>query len=96
MKVTVESSVCCTLSSKIENVLSRLEEKFNIFFFDPPFKNLDYINLLELIEKYKIYKSDHIVIIHREKKTHDDLKDFLNIIETKIYGRSKIIFGMFK
>ena len=84
-------------NKKIESIFDEnMKEKFNIFFFDSPFKNLDYINLLELIEKYKIYKSDHIVIIHREKKTHDDLKDFLNIIETKIYGRSKIIFGMFK
>ena len=38
-------------TDKIENVLSRLEEKFNIFFLDPPFADENYFLNLELIKK---------------------------------------------
>jgi len=50
---------------------------------------------LASIKKNKIFKKNHIVIIHREKKTKDNFKNLLNIIAIKIYGRSKIIFGIF-
>ena len=42
-----------------------------------------------------MYKKKHIVIIHREKKTEDNLNEFLKTIKIKKYGRSKIIFGFF-
>ena len=43
----------------------------------------------------KNYKKNHIVIIHREKKTSDDFQNILEPIIIKEYGRSKIIFGKF-
>tara|TARA_A100001015_G_C14894091_1_gene673662 strand:+ start:870 stop:983 length:114 start_codon:yes stop_codon:yes gene_type:complete len=36
-----------------------------------------------------------VVIIHREKKSDDDLNSILKILIEKEYGRSKIIFGVF-
>ena len=42
-----------------------------------------------------MYKKEHIVVIHREKKTNDDLISKIKIFKIKIYGRSKIIFGVF-
>tara|TARA_B100000767_G_C19488966_1_gene419381 strand:+ start:275 stop:442 length:168 start_codon:yes stop_codon:yes gene_type:complete len=53
------------------------------------------LNELSLIKKKNIYKKDHIVIIHRERKSSDDFKDVLKPLITKQYGRSKIIFGKF-
>ena len=50
---------------------------------------------IELIKKKKIFSKDHIVIIHREKKTHEEFGTVLRVIDTKQYGRSKIIFGLF-
>ncbi len=82
-------------TDKIENVLSRLEEKFNIFFLDPPFADENYFLNLELIKNRKIFEENHIVIIHREKKSKENFGNILHIIETKQYGRSKIFFGKF-
>ena len=82
-------------TDKIENVLSRLEEKFNIFFLDPPFADENYFLNLELIKNRKIFEENHIVIIHREKRSKENFGNILHIIETKQYARSKIFFGKF-
>ena len=82
---------------KIEKILNKnINKKFDIIFLDPPFKNLDFINNLKFIKSKKFYNDAHVVIIHRERKTEDDLNGYLKIIDTKEYGRSKIIFGFFK
>ena len=82
---------------KIEDFLSQdVNEKFCMFFFDPPFDDLKFFYNLELIRKKKIFKKNHIVIIHRESKSKNDFKKILKIMETKQYGRSKIIFAEFK
>ena len=84
------------INDKIENVLIRNEKKkYNIFFLDPPFADIEFIKNLALIKKNKIYQNNHIVIIHREKKSRDNFGDIMNILMTKVYGRSKIIFGTF-
>ena len=83
------------LNTSVENLLTYKLEKFNIFFFDPPFNDKKFSQNLELIKKKKIYKKDHIVIIHREKKANEDLRSKIEIIKTRFYGRSKIIFGVF-
>ena len=49
-----------------------------------------------MIKKNKIHKNEHIVIIHREKNSNDVLSNIIDIIITKQYGRSKILFGVFK
>jgi len=82
-------------TDKIENVLSRLEEKFNIFFLDPPFADENYFLNLELIKNRKIFEENHIVIIHREKRSKENFGNILHIIETRHYGRSKVFFGKF-
>ena len=82
-------------NKKIENVLPDLNEKFNIFFFDPPFKDDSYLQNIQLIKRKKIFKKNHIVIVHREKGTKDEFSDILKMIDSKKYGRSKILFGVF-
>ena len=62
---------------------------------DPPFADKKFVDNLNLINKNKIYKTRHVIIIHREINTEDDLENFINVIDTKRYGRSKIIFGVF-
>ena len=84
------------VNDKIENFLNKpFKDKFNIFFFDPPFTDMKFAYNLELIKKKEIYTDQHLVVIHREKKTNDILKNLINILEIKEYGRSKIIFGLF-
>ena len=38
---------------------------------------------------------EHMVIVHRDRKAKDNYENLIEIIETKKYGRSKIIFGIF-
>ena len=76
-------------------LMTNIKKKFDIFFLDPPFVEKNYLNDLSLIKKKNIFKKDHIVIIHRERKSSDDFKDVLKPLITKQYGRSKIIFGKF-
>lgn len=84
------------LNREIKDAIEKCKnEKFNIFFFDPPFLSNDYIKYLYLIKKNQMYKKNHIVIIHRERKTIESLKEYMNTINIKNYGRSKIIFGLF-
>ena len=70
-------------------------KKYDIFFLDPPFLDNSFFFELKLIKKRKIYKNDHVVIIHREHKSFDDFEGVINPIIIKKYGRSKIIFGKF-
>ena len=84
------------VNEKIVDFLNRKQfEKFDIFFFDPPFADNNFIEELKLIKKKKIYKNNHIVIIHREHKSSDNFKNIIDPIIVKKYGRSKIIFGKF-
>jgi len=81
---------------KIERVLKKkFVQKFNIFFLDPPFQDYEFIKNLVLIKKENLFAPDHVVIIHREKGKLDNFSKVIDIIDSKEYGRSKIIFGNF-
>ena len=84
------------ITEKISNFLIRKNlDKFNIFFLDPPYINVDYLNDLILIKQKKIFKKKHIVIIHRDRKTSDEFENTIDPILIREYGRSKIIFARF-
>jgi len=70
-------------------------DKFNIFFLDPPFLDYKFIENLKIIKKKKFFEPNHIIIIHRERGTEDNFNNLIEIIDTKEYRRSKIIFGFF-
>ena len=76
---------------KFEN----LEEKFQIIFLDPPYKNKNIEDLLTNLYEKKILDKNGIIIIHRHKKEKDEFPSFLTVIEEKEYGISKIIFLSF-
>ena len=84
-------------SEKIISFFSKLrnEDKFEIIFLDPPFAENFFIEELKLIKDSTIYKKKHLVVIHREGKSKDNLEKIINVIFTKNYGRSKVIFGSF-
>ena len=82
--------------SKIENFLqANNKKKYEIIFFDPPFSDEEFIVHLGNLRKNNLFKQNHLIIIHREKKSNDNLKSILKVIKIKKYGRSKIIFGNF-
>ena len=79
------SSVIC---SKIEDFLAEKKiGKFNIFFLDPPFADTNFIENLILLKKNNTYEKKHVIIIHRDAKTIDNLETYINIIITRKYGR---------
>ena len=47
--------------------------KFNVIFFDPPYQDINFINSLKIIKNNHFLRKNHIVIIHRESKSNDNL-----------------------
>ena len=76
-----------------ENTLKLLNDKFDIIFMDPPYKEKKLSYLLNAITELKLLNTGGIIIIHRHKKEEDDLPEEFNLILEKNYGISKIIFG---
>ena len=71
----------------------KLNKTFDIVFLDPPFKEKRIKLLIDQIIENKILKKNGFLIVHRHKKDDFSLKENLRIIDTRIYGISKIIFG---
>ncbi len=69
---------------------------FDIIFFDPPFKDRKIENLIKQVEKLKVTNFNSLLIIHRNKKSDDNLSQYLNIVEEKNYGLSKVFFCKFR
>ena len=75
--------------------LKNFKTKFDIIFLDPPYKEKDLTNLIDSILNCKILNSHGIIIIHRHKNQIDNFPKSFQVIEEKIYGISKIIFGCY-
>ena len=76
-----------------ENTLKLLNDKFDIIFMDPPYKEKKLSILIDEIIKFKILKNNGVIIIHRHKKEKDQFPKEFDLIVKKNYGISKIIFG---
>ena len=73
---------------------SNLEKKiFDVIFLDPPFKDKEINILINQIKILKIADINTLIIIHRNKKSEDNISNFLNILDEKNYGLSKILFS---
>ena len=66
----------------------------NVIFLDPPYKEKKLNILLKDIIYLKLLKKNGIIIIHRNKKDNEFYPKEFKILKTKIYGISKIIFGL--
>ena len=75
-----------------EGSLESLNQKFEIIFIDPPFKEKKLNYLIEKIYNLKLLKKNGLLIIHRHKKKEKQFPKEFKIIKEKIYGISKIIF----
>ena len=70
-------------------------EIFDIIFLDPPFKDSGIQSLIDQIKSLKITDEKSLVIVHRNKKSNDGFSKYLDVIEEKNYGLSKIFFCKF-
>ena len=78
------------------NTLSELNEKFEIIFLDPPYKDNKIEKLLMNLKEAKILNDNGVIILHRNKKDNSKFPVWINILEEKKYGISKIFFFNFK
>jgi len=67
--------------------------QFHLIFCDPPFKNTNIEKLIELVFNRNLLQKNGIIIIHRNKNTKEKLPDYFKILDERMYGMSKIIFG---
>ena len=78
-----------------EQVYSSLNNKFDIIFLDPPYKDKNYVSVLFKIKEKNLLAPNGILIIHRHKDEDDNLSLNFKILEEKKYGISKIFFMTF-
>ena len=94
LKIEDKSEVFGTKIISFFNQLNK-NNKFEFIFIDPPFAENFFMEELKIIKNSNIFSKNHLIIIHREQKSKDDLLGLINIVMTKNYGRSKVIFGNF-
>ena len=68
-------------------------EKFDIIFIDPPYKEKNINFLIERILNKEILSINGIIIIHRHKKDEVIISGRFKILDIRSYGISKIIIG---
>jgi 16S rRNA (guanine966-N2)-methyltransferase len=94
--INCQNSVSIIEKDIITNFNFRMiKKKIDIIFMDPPYKEKNLSKLITKINDSKILDSKGIVIIHRHKNEKDTFPENFNILEEKIYGISKVIFGCF-
>ena len=69
--------------------------KFDLIFCDPPFNLKNAHELIELIFNANLLRKDGIIILHRNKEANEKFPNYFKIIEERVYGISKILFGIF-
>ena len=67
-------------------------EKLDLIFLDPPYKEKNIEIILENIVKLKLLKKSGLIVLHRHKKSKDNINNKFNIKRSVKYGISKIIF----
>ena len=81
------------------NVLTSIEKtnisefKFDLIFCDPPYKDKNIGNLIELIFKKSLLNKRGIIVIQLNKMTEEKFPNYFKIFDERTYGLSKIIFG---
>ena len=67
-------------------------QKMDLIFLDPPYREENVKLILESIAKLKLLKDDGLIVLHRHKKSEDNIDNKFNIKRSVKYGISKIIF----
>lgn len=76
--------------------LSSVNEKFDLIFIDPPYKNDIAVNSVRIILENNLLSEDGIIIIETDEEERELQKirelNNIEIINLKTYGRVKLIF----
>ena len=99
LKVEDETKI---FSDDIFNVIKKNDKAFfvrlpdmklDLIFCDPPFKDTNINDLIELITTKNLLKKNGIIILHRHKNAKEKFTVHFKVIDKRVYGLSKIIFG---
>ena len=75
------------------NSYQKINNKFDIIFIDPPYKESRINELIEKIVESKILNTGGIIIIHRNKKDKIEITKKIKIFDIRNYGLSKVYFA---
>ena len=78
---------------EINNDIFKENQKFQIIFCDPPFKEKKIELLIKKIIEMDVLEKNGIIIIHRKKGDIDTYPKKFKVIDTKNYGLSTFVFG---
>jgi 16S rRNA (guanine966-N2)-methyltransferase len=84
------------INNEIFNYLEKSKNynnKFDIIFMDPPYKENRINQLIEHIIEKKLLREKGFLITHRHKKDTIKLTEKIKVFDERIYGLSKIIFA---
>ena len=93
LKYENKSKVLNIDAFKIKKNTFKIDQKFQIIFCDPPYKEKKIELLIKKIIEMDILEKNGIIIIHRKKGDADTFPNKFEVIETKTYGLSTFIFG---
>ena len=93
LKYENKSKVINIDAFKINKDTFKIDQKFQIIFCDPPYKEKKIEVLIKKIIEMDILEKSGIIIIHRKKGDLDNYPKKFNVIDTKNYGLSTFVFG---
>ena len=67
--------------------------QFDLIFIDPPYKEKKINDIIDKILENKLLKEHGLIIVHRHKSDDVVITQKLNILDIRVYGISRIIFG---
>ncbi len=95
LKYESKSKVIDIDAFKINKNTFEKDQKFQIIFCDPPYKEKKIELLIENIIEMDILEKNGLIIIHRKKGDLDSCPKKFKVIDTKSYGLSTFVFGRF-
>ena len=95
LKYDRKSKVIDIDAFNINNNTFKEDQKFQIIFCDPPYKEKKIELLIKNIIEMNILEKNGIIIIHRKKGDLDTYPNKFKVIDTKSYGLSTFVFGTF-
>ena len=93
LKYENKSKVINIDAFKINKNTFKIDQKFQIIFCDPPYKEKKIELLIKKIIEMDILEKNGIIIIHRKKGDLDNYPKKFKVIDTKSYGLSTFVFG---
>ena len=93
LKYENKSKVINIDAFKINKNIFKIDQKFQVIFCDPPYKEKKIEVLIKNIIEMDILEKNGIIIIHRKKGYLDNYPKKFMVIDTKSYGLSTFVFG---